>query len=107
FFDGKFDDIPNTVAGASKAVAQLGVRFFDVHACCGEAGMKAAVENRGKAKVLAVTVLTSFDGEGARHVFGAATDHKVLQFAQDAKRSGVDGVVCSPQELEVLREDAD
>src|SRR5271154_1025022 len=44
FFDGKFDDIPNTVAGASKSVAALGVKFFDVHASAGLEAMRAAAE---------------------------------------------------------------
>lgn len=102
FFDGKFDDIPNTVAGAAKAAAALGVHMFDVHACCGIEGMKAAAANKGKSLLLAVTVLTSFDEEGSRRVFGASSSEKVKQFVEDAAKAGVDGVVCSPKELEML-----
>ena len=65
FYDGKFSDIPNTIAGASQAAAQMGVEFFDVHANCGLESMKEAVRCRGNAKVLAVTVLTSFDEHAA------------------------------------------
>src|SRR3989344_9623726 len=48
FYDGKFCDIPNTIAGASKAVAELGVEMFNVHAWCGKAAMAAAVANKGE-----------------------------------------------------------
>ena len=48
FFDGKFDDIPNTVGKASQAVSRLGVKMFDVHASAGEKSIRAAAENKGK-----------------------------------------------------------
>lgn len=102
FYDGKFDDIPNTVAGASKAVARMGVKMFNVHASAGIDAMMAAVENKGRSLVLAVTVLTSREENDAYLSFGAPTKAKVLQFARDAKLAGCDGIVCSPQELELL-----
>jgi len=105
FFDGKFNDIPNTIAGASRAVAALKVKMFDVHASSGVQGMRAAVQNKGKSQVIAVTVLTSFEEDSCRHIFGAGSQEKVLQFARDAKEAGVDGIVCSPQELKWLGED--
>lgn len=99
FFDGKFDDIPNTIAGASRAAAALGVHMFDVHACSGPEGIKAAAKHKGRSLLLVVTVLTSFDEAGARKVFGASSREKVLEFARDASAAGADGIVCSPQEL--------
>ncbi len=102
FFDGKFDDIPNTVAGATKSVAGLGVALFDVHASAGLEAMKAAVKNKGKARCLAVTVLTSFTEEECQATFGASPDKKVLEFALKAAEAGVDGIVCSPRELATL-----
>ncbi len=102
FFDGKFDDIPNTVAGATKTVAALGVKIFDIHASCGLEAMRAAVMNKGKSLLLAVTVLTSLDDAASEHIFGALPSVKVLQFAIDAETAGADGVVCSPHELEIL-----
>ncbi len=105
FFDGKFNDIPNTIAGASRAVAALKVKMFDIHACTGVEGMRAAVENKGKSQVIAVTVLTSFEESGCQHVFGDTPQNKVLQFARDAKLAGVDGIVCSPQELKWLAQE--
>jgi len=102
FYDGKFKDIPNTVAGASKAVAKLGVDMFNVHASGGVEMMKAAVDNKGGSKVLAVTVLTSLSEEDAHSIYGAPSKGKVIEFARWAKIAGVDGLICSPQELQVL-----
>lgn len=102
FYDGKFMDIPNTVAGASKAVAKLGVDMFNVHASGGIEMMKAAVDNKGNSKVLAVTVLTSLTEEDAHSIYGAPSKGKVIEFARWAKIAGIDGLICSPQELQVL-----
>jgi orotidine-5'-phosphate decarboxylase len=102
FFDGKFDDIPNTVAKASRATSRLGVAMFDVHASAGEAAIRAAAENKGGSKLLAVTVLTSLDDAASRALFGDSAEHKVPQFARLAVAAGADGVVCSPRELELL-----
>ncbi len=103
FFDGKFSDIPNTVASASKALAGLKVRMFDVHASCGLDSIRAAAEHKGDSLLLVVTVLTSFDEASAQHVFGDQPTAKVKLFALDAALAGADGVVCSPKELEILQ----
>lgn len=103
FLDGKFDDIPNTVAGAARAAAELGVHFFDVHASCGPKGIRAASDNKGKSLCLVVTVLTSFDDEDARQVFGQSAQDKVKQFVTLAVQNGADGIICSPRELSLVR----
>lgn len=102
FYDGKFNDIPNTVGGAAKAAANLNVGMFNVHASAGVEAMMAAVANKERSLVLAVTVLTSLDENNAHLIFGAPSKIKVLQFARDAKIAGCDGIICSPQELELL-----
>jgi len=102
FYDGKFDDIPNTVAGAAKAVAARKVAMFNVHASAGIEAMAAAVANRDESLVLAVTVLTSLEENNAHLIFGSPSKAKVLQFARDAMIAGCQGLVCSPQELELL-----
>ncbi len=102
FYDGKFDDIPNTVGSAAKAVAGLKVKMFNVHASAGIEAMMAAVANRGQSLVLAVTILTSLEENNAHLIFGGPSKAKVLQLARDAKIAGCDGVICSPQELELL-----
>lgn len=102
FYDGKFNDIPNTVGRAAKAVAVMNVKMFNVHASAGIEAMRAAVANKGKSLVLAVTVLTSLEENNAHLIFGQPSKAKVLQFARDAMIAGCDGIICSPQELEFL-----
>jgi len=106
FYDGKFADIPNTVAKSSAYLAGLNVAMFNVHASCGWDSLDAAVANRGDAKVLAVTVLTSLDDYLVGEIFGDTSKNKVLQFATRAYLHGCDGIICSPQELPFLMEDA-
>jgi len=102
FLDGKFDDIPNTVGQSSKQAAKLGVKIFNLHASATMPAMLEAVKNKGRAKVYAVTVLTSIDENNSNIVFGSPTKAKVLQMAREAKLAGCDGIICSPQELEML-----
>lgn len=102
FYDGKFDDIPNTVGKSSKAVADLGVWMFNVHASAGIEAMRAAVENKGNSLVLAVTVLTSLNESDTHLIFGGPSEAKVLQLARDAKIAGCDGIICSAKELKLL-----
>jgi len=104
FLDGKFCDIPNTVGAAAKNAAISGFQMFNVHASCGIKAMQAAVANKGDAKVLAVTVLTSLGEDETNLIFGAPVKAKVLQFARDAKLAGVDGLICSPKELKFLKQ---
>ena len=102
FLDGKFHDIPNTMAGAARSAAALGVDCFTVHASAGVEGMRAAVAEKSEARVFAVTVLTSLAPETVEHVYGKSAASAVRQFAIDAAVAGCDGVVCSPLELEML-----
>lgn len=102
FWDGKWDDIPNTVGGAAKALEKLQVKMFNVHASAGIDAMAEAVMNKGQSLVLAVTVLTSREENDGNQTFGGPTKAKVLQFAREAMLAGCDGVVCSPQELALL-----
>lgn len=102
FFDGKFDDIPNTVAGAAKAIAAMNVKMFDVHASAGRKSVEAAVENKGRSLVLGVTVLTSISENECLSIFGDYPGEKVLYFARMLVSAKADGVVCSPQELSLL-----
>jgi orotidine-5'-phosphate decarboxylase len=108
FADVKFHDIPNTVAGASKALARLGASIFNVHAAGGEAMMRAAKDAAASVdpniKLIAVTVLTSLEDSDLDAVGQKkpARD-QVLRLAELAKKSGLDGVVCSAHEIEPLR----
>lgn len=108
FLDVKLHDIPNTVAGAMKALAPLGASLINVHASGGGAMMRAAVEAASsvhpKPKLLAVTVLTSLDAAdlAAMGVSGTPLE-QVVRLARLTKESGIDGVVCSPQEIAAVR----
>ncbi|MGN6148668.1 MAG: orotidine-5'-phosphate decarboxylase [Rhizomicrobium sp.] len=108
FADVKFHDIPNTVAGASKALARLGASIFNVHASGGEAMMRAALDAARsvdpKIKLIAVTVLTSLEDSDLDAVGQKkpASD-QVLRLAELTKKSGLDGVVCSAHEIEPIR----
>ena len=109
FLDLKFHDIPNTVARAAAAAADLGVWMLNVHAGGGSAMMRAAREALGNAAdrplLTAVTVLTSMGDEDLAEVGyqGTALD-RVLGLAQLASESGLDGVVCSAREALALRQ---
>ena len=103
FMDVKLSDIPNTVGKASLAVSQMGVAWFNVHASAGIESIKAAVANKGNAKVLGVTVLTSIDPDECKSIFGDESSKMVCRFAGKLLDSGADGIICSPQELKILR----
>lgn len=110
FLDLKFHDIPNTVAGAVRAVAGLGVAILNVHASGGRAMMQAALAAAEDAAgpvrplVIAVTVLTSLDDVDLAEI-GQTTPARaqVERLARLTQASGLDGVVCSPREIAALR----
>lgn len=108
FLDMKFHDIPNTVAQACKAAAQLGVWMVNVHASGGRKMMSAAREALEslpqRPLLIGVTVLTSMGAEDLAEI-GLALDPavQVERLARLAKDSGLDGVVCSAQEASQLK----
>ncbi|MCX7981538.1 MAG: orotidine-5'-phosphate decarboxylase [Syntrophales bacterium] len=113
FLDLKFHDIPSTVAHAAEGAVRLGVRMFNVHALGGEEMMRAAVHTASQRAnesgqsapiVLAVTVLTSLsEGDLAEIGFSLRVPDLVSRLAILAKKAGIHGVVCSPQEIGLLR----
>ncbi len=113
FLDLKLHDIPNTVAGAATEAARLGAAMMTIHASGGAAMMRAAAEavareaaasGRPRPRVVAVTALTSLAESDLAEVglLGPAAE-TCLRLALLARRSGCDGVVCSPAELGILR----
>ena len=106
FLDLKFHDIPNTVAGAVRNVAAMGVRLTTVHASGGLKMMQAAVEAAGsECGVLAVTVLTSLDDAQLGEAWGrdrVDVENEVLRLAELARSAGAHGIVCSGQEAEAV-----
>jgi orotidine-5'-phosphate decarboxylase len=108
FADTKFHDIPNTVAGAARAIAGTGAAIFNVHASGGEVMLRAAKEAAASVnpamKLIAITVLTSLDDAVLESVGQARpADAQVARLAKLTKASGLDGVVCSPHEIALVR----
>jgi orotidine-5'-phosphate decarboxylase len=107
FLDLKFHDIPNTVAGAVAAAVDLGVWMVNVHALGGRAMMEAASKALGTArstKLIAVTVLTSMSTQDLNEIGVAnSAEQQVLRLAKLTAAAGLDGVVCSAREIELLR----
>lgn len=115
FLDLKLHDIPNTVADASRAAVSMGVDMFNLHIGGGMRMMQAAVEAaRDEADrigipppiLLGVTVLTSLDEDEMRRIYGTERSirDQVAHMAEMAKSAGLNGVVASPLEIDVIRD---
>lgn len=114
FYDAKFHDIPNTVAGAVRAAARRGVWMVNVHASGGTAMLRAAREaaregaaavNQAAPLLLGVTVLTSIDAAALNRELRVAgtVETQVTHLARLCQDAGLDGVVASPQEVAAIR----
>lgn len=112
FLDLKFHDIPHQVAGAARAAAELGVSLFTIHASGGSEMMQRAVDavnevaekGGNRAKVLAISVLTSIDAAILSQIgVSSSPNESVQRLVRLASDSGVDGVVASPQEIQTIR----
>jgi orotidine-5'-phosphate decarboxylase len=108
FLDLKFHDIPNTVAKAVKASADLGVWMANVHASGGSRMMRAAKqaldEHGSDMQLIAVTVLTSMDDADLLETgVQRSPGDQVMHLAQLTQKSGLQGVVCSAQEVSALK----
>jgi len=113
FLDLKLHDIPNTVAGGIRAVVELAPTYITVHSSGGQEMLKAAVAEAAniaaklgvpQPKLLGVTVLTSLDRSDLEATgINADPSDQVLRLADLARRSGLDGVICSPLEIAALR----
>jgi orotidine-5'-phosphate decarboxylase len=108
FLDLKFHDIPNTVAGAIRALEGVNCFLITVHAAGGNAMLQAAKEAAQTLaptpEVVAVTVLTSLDQQDLNSIGVAqSAEAQALNLAKLAQSSGVDGIVCSPHEVASIR----
>ncbi|HGR7152770.1 TPA: orotidine-5'-phosphate decarboxylase [Streptococcus pneumoniae] len=107
FLDLKLHDIPNTVKSAMKVLSQLGVDMTNVHAAGGVEMMKAAREGLGsQAKLIAVTQLTSTSEAQMQEFQNIQTSlqESVIHYAKKTAEAGLDGVVCSAQEVQVIKQ---
>jgi orotidine-5'-phosphate decarboxylase len=105
FADMKLHDIPNTVAGATRRIADAGARWVTVHASGGAGMMEAAVEAMGATGgVLAVTVLTSLSEADLEATgMNAGLESQVVGLAELAAKAGVEGLVCAPTDVAAVR----
>ncbi|QJI75711.1 orotidine-5'-phosphate decarboxylase [Streptococcus pneumoniae] len=108
FLDLKLHDIPNTVKSAMKVLSQLGVDMTNVHAAGGVEMMKAAREGLGsQAKLIAVTQLTSTSEAQMQQEFQniqTSLQESVIHYAKKTAEAGLDGVVCSAQEVQLIKQ---
>lgn len=112
FCDTKFKDIPTTVGKSSRAITQFAPTMFNIMADNSIEALREAVRYRDEAVtafnvqkpiLLGVTILTSIDNAESIAIYGSDAQSKVVQFAQNAAKAGLDGVVCSSQEITLLK----
>lgn len=103
FADPKLHDTKNTVVNNVSHLAQAGADLITVHASGGVAMMRAAVDAAGSSRILAVTVLTSMDSANCQQVYGKPVEETVWDLAHLAAEANVHGIVCSPQEVSMLK----
>ena len=110
FLDLKFHDIPNTVTQAAIEAAKLGVSMMTIHASGGRLMMESTVKGLNekfgdkRPMIVAITVLTSLDTRSLFEIgLEQPVDHQVQRLALLAQECGIDGVVCSPREIQLVR----
>jgi len=104
FLDLKLHDIPNTVKKSIEGISVLPISMLTIHTSGGEEMMRAAMEavSGTKIKVIGVTTLTSLNDNDANDIFKRTTFDQVKKMLDLAELAGIDGVVCSPHELELV-----
>ena len=104
FGDYKFSDIPNTCASAIKAVNDLNFNYLTIHINSGLTALKEAKKVSGRTKLIGVTILTSLDNKSLKEI-GYTNKLKkiVLEQAKIANKAKLDAIVCSPQEVNLVK----
>jgi len=104
FGDYKFSDIPNTCSSAIKAIKDLKFNYCTIHISSGLEALKAAKKASGKTKLVGVTILTSLDNKALKEI-GFNRDVKKLVYHQAklANKAKLDAIVCSAQEVKIVR----
>tara|TARA_B100001057_G_scaffold275963_1_gene276231 strand:+ start:12449 stop:13120 length:672 start_codon:yes stop_codon:yes gene_type:complete len=104
FADLKLHDIPNTCASTIKAIKDLKVNYLTIHISSGLESLKASKKVSGKTKLVGVTILTSLDNKACREIgFGKDVKKLVYHQAKLANKAGLDAVVCSAQEVGIVK----
>ena len=104
FGDFKFSDIPNTCASAIKAVSDLKFNYITIHINAGFKALKEAKKAAGKTKLIGVTILTSLDNNAIKEIgFNKNVKELVLHQARLANKAKLDAIVCSAQEVKIVK----
>ncbi len=104
FADLKIHDIPNTCASTVKAIKYLNANYLTIHISSGLQALKAAKKNSGKTKLVGVTILTSLNNKGLKEIgFSQKLKKLVLHQAILANKAKLDAIVCSAQEVSIVR----
>ena len=104
FGDYKFSDIPNTCSSAIRAISDLNFNYLTIHISSGLSALKAAKKVSGKAKLIGVTILTSLDNKALKEIgFNKSVKRLVLHQAKLANKAKLDAIVCSAQEVKIVK----
>ena len=105
FADLKLHDIPNTCVSAVKAIKDLKINYLTIHISSGLEALKATKKVSGRIKLIGVTILTSLDTESLKEIgFNKDVRELVLHQAKLANRAKLDAIVCSAQEIKIVRQ---
>lgn len=106
FLDLKLHDIPNTVQKGIIAIDKLKPILTTIHISGGSEMMRASLKNRRNTKILGVTILTSLDSKQIEKFYNEKKIEKIVKkFVKEAKKQKLDGVVCSPKEIKIVRKE--
>ena len=104
FADLKIHDIPNTCISTIRAIKDLKVNYLTIHISSGLKAIKAAKKIAGKTKLVGVTILTSLDNKSLKEIgFNKNIKKVVLDQARLANKAKLDAIVCSPQEVKIVK----
>ena len=104
FGDYKLADIPNTCASSIKSVRDLKFNYITIHISSGLSALEAAKKVSGKTKIIGVTILTSHDNKSLKEIgYSKKVQQIVLQQAKLANKAKLDGIVCSPKEIKIVK----
>ena len=104
FLDLKLHDIPNTVANGIKAIAKLDPYFTTIHLSGGDEMQKISSYFKADTKILGVSILTSLDSKQTKKYYNNNNVKEIVSnFAKNALINKLDGIVCSPQEIDIVK----
>ena len=104
FVDLKLHDIPNTCVSTIKALKDLNINYLTIHISAGLNTLKACKKISGKIKLVGVTILTSLNNKSIKEIgFNKKIKQLVLHQAKLAKKAGLDAIVCSAQEAQIVK----